>query len=71
MTKDKQWLTLVGGSISTSEITQGSGASLISDVAIPGSNTLLHQSTGLQEIFATWQPASGGSSRGTVIGSMH
>jgi hypothetical protein len=66
--KGHEWLVLVGGGISVSEMTQASGASLISNVQPAAGNLLLHQATGLQEILAGWKSPSGATIRGTVLG---
>lgn len=69
MTNSKQWLVLAGGGISTTEIQQASGASLISDVLLSTATTIQRQASGLQEALATWLPGGGGMRRGTVIGN--
>ncbi len=64
-----QYLVLVGGGISTSEITIPGGAPVVSNVAVPPSNSLLHQASSLSMVFASWAPPGTPSMRGTVIGS--
>jgi hypothetical protein len=66
----KEFVVLASGGLTIAEVMTPAGASLRSSVVSPASNTLLHQASGLSEIFASWAPPSGGSARGTVIGAL-
>ncbi|MCY2960091.1 MAG: hypothetical protein NTY35_07990, partial [Planctomycetota bacterium] len=60
----KEFLVYVGGGVTTAEVT-AAGTSLTSNVLTPGSNTLLHQASGLSEVFSTWSPPGAPLMRGT------
>lgn len=68
ITNAKEYLTLVGGAVVTTHVTQASGAPILSSVVVPGNNAWLHQSSLLMQVIGLWQPPTGGSVRGTVIG---
>jgi hypothetical protein len=64
-----EYLVLVGGGVSTTEVTRPAGGALASNVNVPPSNSLLHQASNLSMLFASWAPPGAPSMRGTVIGS--
>ncbi len=68
VTKTRELVVLVGGGVTTGEITTPASASIVSDVSITPSNSLLHQASNLSMMFGSWAP-SVESVRGTVIGS--
>lgn len=71
ITQTKEVFVLVGGGVATYDVVRPTGGAITSNVALPPGPTLLHQSGGLQEAFASWAPPGVPSTRGTAIGSMH
>lgn len=68
MTPSSELFVLVGGTIVTTEIKKPSGAPIASYVNVPSNNAWGHQASLLMQVVATWNPPTGGSIRGTVIG---
>ncbi|MBI5364781.1 MAG: hypothetical protein HZA53_16515 [Planctomycetes bacterium] len=67
-TRTKQYMTLVGGGIVTTEVVQPLGASIVSNVNVPVNNAWGHQESMLLQLAGLWQPLPGVSVRGTVLG---
>lgn len=70
----REYLVVVSGGVSVSEVLRPGGGSLTSNVLIPAKNPLLHQASGLSEVVALWTnpalPAAIRAVQGTVIGSL-
>lgn len=68
----REILALASGlTIATYDVPKPGGAPITTNVVVPGNNALLHQSSGLWEVFGTWQPPGFPLVRGTVIGATH
>lgn len=67
-TRTRQYLSLAGGAIVTTEITKPGGAAITSNVNVPVNNAWGHQESMLLQLAALWQPLPGVSVRGTVLG---
>jgi hypothetical protein len=69
----QEFLVFVSGAVSVAEVLRPSGGSLTSNVNIPPANPMLHQASGLSEVFASWVrpgfPRASSAVQGTVIGS--
>jgi hypothetical protein len=67
----REILALASGfTIATYDVPKPGGAPIATNVVVPASNSLLHQASGLWEVFGTWQPPGVPLVRGTVIGAL-
>ena len=66
----KEHLVVLSGGALVSEVLRPSGGSLTSNVVIPAGSPLLHQASGLSEIYANWSRTGFTPVQGTVIGSL-
>lgn len=69
MTDAKQFFVMVTGGTSVSEVLRPGGGALTSGVNIPGNGPLLHQASGLSEVYALWQRTGFPALQGSVIAS--
>jgi hypothetical protein len=70
-TPSVQYFTNTFGPIPVQEVPRPGGGTLVSDVHVAGNHSMLRQGGALNEVFALFTPAGGGSKRGTVIGLFH